>query len=103
MRSLLVVMALLSLACAEAPSPPPPAEVQRREVKIPRADASEQPAIVMLPAGFDPAGEKRPLLVSLHSWSGDWTQRQKELEEGALERGWVYLFPDFRGANDDPA
>lgn len=71
------------------------------EVKIPRADGSEQPAIVMLPAGFDPTGEKRPLVVSLHSWSGDWTQRQKELEQGALERGWIYLFPNFRGANDD--
>ncbi|MBI1358176.1 MAG: prolyl oligopeptidase family serine peptidase [Acidobacteria bacterium] len=90
------------VACSEAPPPPPPAEAQRLEVQIPRADGSQQPAFVILPAGFDPQGEKRPLVVSLHSWSGDYTQRQKELEEGTVERGWIYLFPDFRGANDDP-
>ncbi len=101
--SVLLWIALLGCAGEEPAPPSPAAEAQRLEVKIPRADGTEQPAIVMLPAGFDPAGEKRPLVVSLHSWSGDWTQRQEELEQGALDRGWIYVFPDFRGANDDPA
>ena len=103
MRYSPALLLIALFACTnEPPEPPPSAEAQRLEVRIPRRDGTEQPAIVMLPASFDPAGEKRPLVVSLHSWSGDWTQRQKDLEQGALDRGWIYLFPDFRGANDDP-
>ncbi len=104
----LAVLAACGGAPPEATAPEPTVtEPQRLEVQIPRRDGSLQPAAVMLPAGFDPgviesSGEKRPLLVSLHSWSADWTQRQQELEQGALERGWIYLFPDFRGANDNP-
>ena len=102
MRCLAGCLILLTfLSCGEQP-PEAPAEAQRLEVEIPRDDGSMQPAAVMLPAGFDRAGEQRPLLVSLHSWSADWTQRQEELEQGALERGWIYLFPNFRGANDHP-
>ena len=97
-RFLAAAVAVLASACS-APEPPPE---QRLEVRIPRADGSEQPAFVMLPAGLDPLGEPRPLLVSLHSWSADYTQRQEALERAALDQGWIYLFPDFRGRNDNP-
>lgn len=105
MRSAIALLVLVGFGCAEAPlpAPEPLAEAQRLEVMIPRADGSEQPAALMLPAGFTPDGELRPLVVSLHSWSADWTQRQKELEQEVLARGWIYLFPNFRGANDNPA
>ena len=66
-------------------------------------DGSKQPAYVLLPDGFDPAGEAVPLLVSLHTWSGNLEQRNEPLEKLADERGWVYLFPNFRGRNDNPA
>ena len=40
----------------------------------------------------------RPLLLSLHSWSGDYTQKDT-LSALALEKNWTYLHPDFRGPN----
>jgi poly(3-hydroxybutyrate) depolymerase len=93
MRVAVVVLAFLA-ACGE------PAPEQRLEVRIPRADGSEQPAFVMLPRGLDDS--KRPLLVSLHSWSSDYKQRREDLEPLALAEGWIYLFPNFRGRNDNP-
>jgi len=66
-------------------------------------DGTTQPSYVILPEGFDPDGKAGPLLVSLHSWSGDLEQRNEPLEKLAEERGWVYLFPNFRGRNDNPA
>ncbi len=42
-----------------------------------------------------------PLVVSLHSWSADLTQRN-DLEKLVHGKGWIYLFPDFRGANRSP-
>ncbi|MEE9327715.1 MAG: prolyl oligopeptidase family serine peptidase [Cocleimonas sp.] len=41
----------------------------------------------------------KPLLVSLHSWSADYTQ-QDPLATLALKAGWNYIHPDFRGANN---
>ncbi len=66
------------------------------------ADGSEQPCYVILPDGFDPAAGPVPLLVALHTWSGGGEQRHKAMEAEAEKRGWVYLFPHFRGRNDNP-
>jgi hypothetical protein len=66
------------------------------------ADGSLQPCYVTLPEHYDDDGEPRPLLVSLHTWSGDVEQRSEVLEQLAMERGWIYLFPHFRGANKHP-
>ncbi len=41
----------------------------------------------------------KPLLVSLHSWSADYTQ-QDPLAKLSLKAGWNYIHPDFRGANN---
>lgn len=43
----------------------------------------------------------RPLLVSLHSWSGDYRQPDP-LAAFAAREGWNYLHPDLRGANNRP-
>jgi len=48
---------------------------------------------------FKAIGEdKRPLLVSLHTWSGDYRQKDP-LAEFAVKNNWNYLHPDFRGPN----
>ena len=65
-------------------------------------DGTDQPSYVILPDGFTTSDQPRPLLVSLHSWSGDLEQRNKPLEKLANERGWICLFPNFRGRNDHP-
>lgn len=85
-----------------------PADVEplaeRQLVQIPSTyDGTQQPSYVMVPRDYDPEGEPAPLLVSLHSWSADLEQRHPRLEKEALRRGWIYLFPNFRGRNDDPA
>ncbi len=91
---------LLSLACGPAPTPQPAA---RSEVSMPRKDGSSQPAFVITPEGYNKEAGPYPLLVSLHSWSNAYDQRREDLEELAQQKGWLYVFPDFRGRNDNPA
>jgi len=75
---------------------------QRTKVTITSTlDGATQPCYVVLPDDFD-AKTASPLLVSLHSWSADLEQRKPLLEKLAGDRGWICLFPNFRGANDDP-
>ncbi len=64
-------------------------------------DGAKQPCYVVLPDDHDKA-KPAPLLVSLHSWSADLEQRKPLLEKLAGQRGWICLYPNFRGANDDP-
>lgn len=42
-----------------------------------------------------------PLIVSLHTWSGDYNQVDPLVDEIIL-RGWNYIHPDFRGPNTRP-
>lgn len=64
-------------------------------------DRSSQPSFVILPPDFQAGGPPRPVVVSLHSWSFGLEQRWPELEEMVADRGWIYLFPNFRGRNDN--
>jgi len=41
---------------------------------------------------------RKPLIVSLHTWSGDYTQNDPLTSE-ILARDWNYIHPDFRGPN----
>ena len=43
-----------------------------------------------------------PLFVFLHSWSGDYRQKNDKWQREAVQRGWVFLHPDFRGPNNSP-
>jgi pimeloyl-ACP methyl ester carboxylesterase len=43
----------------------------------------------------------KPLIVSLHTWSGDFKQKDPIANE-ILARDWNYIHPDFRGSNDKP-
>jgi pimeloyl-ACP methyl ester carboxylesterase len=43
----------------------------------------------------------QPLVVSLHTWSGDYNQKDR-LVQDITERGWHYIHPDFRGPNTRP-
>ncbi len=44
------------------------------------------------------AKSNKPLLVSLHSWSGSYSQVDP-LATMAQKQGWNYIHPDFRGSN----
>jgi len=60
-------------------------------------DGSKQKA-VFRSAG---AGPKRPLLVSLHTWAGNYYSPDS-LAPLAARDGWNYIHPDFRGPNRGP-
>nr|WP_319509986.1 GDSL-type esterase/lipase family protein [uncultured Draconibacterium sp.] len=45
--------------------------------------------------------EPQPLIVSLHTWSGDYLQEDPLAKEVALH-DWNYIHPDFRGPNNNP-
>ncbi|MBN2288898.1 MAG: prolyl oligopeptidase family serine peptidase, partial [Candidatus Glassbacteria bacterium] len=64
-------------------------------------DSTAQPALFSAPPpGRGPA----PLLVVLHTWSGDYLQQESlPYYRLAEQRGWVFVHPDFRGPNHGPA
>ncbi len=44
----------------------------------------------------------QPLVVVLHTWSGDYTQTENSLATQTKTKGWNYIHPNFRGANNHP-
>jgi|GEM_PF-374895 len=63
------------------------------------ADGTLQPAMFFGPAVEDPV----PLLVALHTWSGDYRQDyHAACAKWCQEKGWVYIHPNFRGPNRRP-
>ncbi|MCA9249249.1 MAG: prolyl oligopeptidase family serine peptidase [Planctomycetales bacterium] len=63
------------------------------------ADGSRQPAMYHAPRGSLPV----PLLVGLHTWSGDYKQQSlRPIELWCIENGWAYIHPNFRGPNVRP-
>lgn len=72
---------------------------QKVEVRSSK-DGTLQPVYIIAPP--DLGSGPRPLLVSLHTWSGGVEQRNRPLERLAFSKGWVYVFPHFRGPNQHP-
>ena len=71
------------------------------EVKITSSlDQTPQPSLYWAPDSA--TDQPTPLLVFLHSWSGDYKQKNDAWLLEAVKRGWMYLHPDFRGRNDTP-
>lgn len=63
------------------------------------ADNTEQPAMFYAPE----SQEAVPLVVALHTWSGDYKQGfHKAVERWCMEKGWAYIHPNFRGPNNRP-
>jgi lysophospholipase L1-like esterase/pimeloyl-ACP methyl ester carboxylesterase len=60
-------------------------------------DKSEQLCIVYASNSIKP----QPLVVSLHSWSGDFLQTDS-MAMDVSRRNWNYIHPDFRGPNNKP-
>jgi poly(3-hydroxybutyrate) depolymerase len=74
---------------------PPLVEIQVRST----LDGTEQPSLLWRP---ESTNGLTPLFVFLHSWSGDYRQANDKWLRQAVERGWIYLHPNFRGINDHP-
>ncbi|SKA97177.1 Prolyl oligopeptidase family protein [Prosthecobacter debontii] len=74
-------------------------EVRRIEIQS-SVDQSLQPALTWSPA----SKETQPLLVGLHTWSGDYTQASngRSYAQWCMDRGWHFIYPHFRGPNRTP-
>ncbi len=63
------------------------------------SDNSMQKAMWYAPKAQKPV----PLLVGLHTWSGNYKQGSgKAYYKEAKKRGWAFIFPNFRGPNKTP-
>ena len=70
-----------------------------REVRIRSSKDGVRQAAMWLP----PKCKERPLIVSLHSWSGTYEQHFGiPYAQWAAANGWALIHPDFRGVNDRP-
>lgn len=79
-----------------APWPPAVREIHYRSA----ADGTDQPALFYASGNAAP----RPLLVALHTWSGDYRQPSgAPYADWCIARDWRLIGPDFRGPNDRPA
>ncbi|MEM1445736.1 MAG: prolyl oligopeptidase family serine peptidase [Planctomycetota bacterium] len=106
---LFAATAALSANSTNGQSDPPPASddptgsettLVRVEI-VSSVDGTAQPAMWVPPQKTDgPA----PLLVQLHTWSGDYRQAQPRdrFFAEAQERGWAFIHPNFRGPNQTP-
>jgi len=90
-----LVLTLINLALPIAVFGQSATEIKFRSA----ADGTLQPAMFFNPG----SAEKVPMVVALHSWSGDYTQQtHKPIEEWCVAKGWAYIHPDFRGRNRRP-
>lgn len=69
-----------------------PKEVKEVIIKS-TLDAENQPAIF-----YSATRKNRPLIVSLHTWSGNYEQKD-ELVTECIKKDYNYIHPDFRGPN----
>ncbi len=71
-----------------------------REIRyLSSGDQTLQPALFFAP----PSGAPKPLLVALHTWSGDYLQADsRPYARWCAENGWAFIHPNFRGVNKQP-
>ncbi|HND51675.1 MAG TPA: prolyl oligopeptidase family serine peptidase [Pirellulaceae bacterium] len=106
--SLVAAFVAAAIACSSAPAQVGTDDA-KPEVKAPplaefkfvsSLDQTEQVTRVWAPERS--ASLPTPMLVFLHSWSGDYTQDNTPWLLQAEKRGWIFLHPNFRGINKQP-
>ncbi|HVW00912.1 MAG TPA: prolyl oligopeptidase family serine peptidase, partial [Planctomycetaceae bacterium] len=93
---LVLVAVLSSSLCRAAEELPALTEIRVTST----LDKSQQPSRVWAPESA--SNQPTPMLVFLHSWSSDYRQANTDWQREAVERGWIYLHPNFRGVNQRP-
>lgn len=95
----ILINALVSLQAKKTPKKNPwPPKVKEIKYKS-SADNTMQPAMFYAPETQKPT----PLLVALHTWSGDHTQEGSAgYARWCVAKKWAFIHPDFRGPNWTP-
>lgn len=99
--NLLVLSAAAGRPCVLKGADPKPLPELTETRVISSLDGTPQNIRFWAPA--DASTKPAPILVFLHSWSGDYRQKNDDWQRQAVQREWIYLHPDFRGRNDHPA
>lgn len=98
---LIALSALLGTLVSSGDAADKPSLPELTDVRITSSlDGTQQPSLYWAPEKAKT--EPTPLLVFLHSWSGNYQQKNDAWQQQAVERDWIYLHPDFRGRNDTP-
>ena len=63
-------------------------------------DREQQPLLWWAPPEAE--STETPLFVFLHSWSSDYLQDNSKWLRECVRRRWIWLHPNFRGANQSP-
>lgn len=101
----LLMISGCSVNAADPPMNSQPADAPVKAVPheityLSSADKTQQPAMFYAP----PTKEPVPLLVALHTWSGDYKQTMyADSVEWCAKNGWAFIHPNFRGPNINPA
>jgi len=101
-RWLLLLLGLISTGCLaqtkwdDTTSKKWPAGVTEVQI-LSSQDGTQQHALFYAPIGTEP----RPLIVSLHTWSGDYLQSDPLVAQ-AIANNYGYVHPNFRGPNTQP-
>ena len=74
-----------------------PKEIQEIKYRS-AADDTDQQALYFAPKAKEP----RPLLVGLHTWSGDYRQNNSPYGTWCIKHNWNFIHPNFRGPNRRP-
>jgi len=103
----LICLLLTSASPLQAVDPAPPeipdSSVDKRYIEatfVSSFDQSKQPLRYALPKVNE--GKKRPVLIFLHSWSSNYHLHKEDWLTAALDRGWIFVEPNFRGPNNRP-
>lgn len=75
------------------------AQVMRTDV-VSSLDGKQQPVLYWVPESA--SNQETPLFLFLHSWSGNYTQDNSKWLKVCQREQWIWLHPDFRGANNTP-
>lgn len=95
---LFLLAAFCRVANGAEPDPPSPALTELKLVSS--LDGEHQPVLFWAPTTA--AKRSTPLFVYLHSWSGNYRQKNDAWHREAVKHGWIYIHPDFRGPNRSP-
>jgi poly(3-hydroxybutyrate) depolymerase len=104
-----VVLGLIASATGAEKSKALPKKVKAEEIErltvtiVSTKDHTPQKALFSCPpdALSDRPREAVPLLVQLHTWSGNYKQCAAGIPD-IVKRGWAVVAPDFRGVNSRP-